>query len=339
MILITGGGTGGHLAIAKAICEEYNKKDIRPIYIGSVNGQDRAWFEGYPGFSKCFFLQSGGVVNKRGLGKLASLFNIIKQAFECKKIFKEYDVDRVFSVGGYSAAPASFAAIFFGKPLFIHEQNAVSGRLNSLLKSRAKEFFGSYKNASYHTSYPVAQRFFDVARERTEVKKVLFLGGSQGASFINSFAKELALKLHDEGIKVMHQCGNNDYEELKEFYKKHELEVDLFAFDKNLHDKMGEADFAVSRSGASSFWELVSANLPTLFVPFPYAASDHQYFNAKALSDEGLCFLKRQNEMQVDEVFELIKNADVKKISNALKEKISPEGAKTIVEVMENESK
>lgn len=336
MIAMTGGGTGGHLSIVKAVCEEYNKKGIRPIYIGSINGQDRRWFEGYPGFSKTYFLQSGGVVNKRGLGKFLSLANIIKQSFTCKDIFKNHEIDRVFSVGGYSAAPASLAAIFGRKKLFIHEQNAVSGRLNRLLKPYAKEFFSSYKNGFY-TPYPVAREFFQTKRAREEIKTVLFLGGSQGARFINSFAKEIALDLKKRDIRIIHQCGSADLEELRIFYTKNSINVDLFDFDKSLHVKMKEADFAVSRAGASSLWELVACGLPTFFIPFPYAAGDHQYYNAKVLEDKKVAFLSRQEDVKKDIVLSIMDKMDnLKDISTKLMDIIDEGGAKEIVKIVEN---
>ncbi len=337
MIAITGGGTGGHLAIAKAICEEYNKRGIRPIYIGSNNGQDRKWFEGYPGFSKTYFLQSSGVVNKKGLSKVLSLTNIIKQSFTCKKIFNEHKIDKVFSVGGYSAAPASFASILTKTPLFIHEQNAVLGKLNKLLKPFAKEVFGSYGNATFKTPYPISERFFSTARKREKIKTILFLGGSQGASSINSLSCDLAVDLKEMGLNIIHQCGEKDFQKLKEFYSSHDIEVDLFAFCDELHLKMQEADFAISRAGASSLWELVASNLPTLFIPFPYAAADHQYFNAKFFADIDLAFLFRQNEIEKKKVLDIIKNANVDEISQNLALKIANKGAKTIVDKMENE--
>ncbi|WP_457562259.1 glycosyltransferase, partial [Caminibacter pacificus] len=131
-MLITGGGTGGHLKIAKVIKEELNKKGIKPVYVGSTKGADKEWFAQDEGFSEKYFLDSSGVVNKKGLGKINSLSNIIKLSFEAKKIIKKHNVKAVFSVGGYSAAPASFGAIFSNTPLFIHEQNAHIGSLNKI---------------------------------------------------------------------------------------------------------------------------------------------------------------------------------------------------------------
>ena len=129
MIAITGGGTGGHLVIAKAIKEELNKRGMKPIYIGSTAGQDKAWFEGDNGFEKTYFLESQGVVNKKGLRKILALYDIMRSAFTCKTILKKYHIRYVFSVGGYSAAPASLV-LFLAVYLFIF-MNKMPSKENS----------------------------------------------------------------------------------------------------------------------------------------------------------------------------------------------------------------
>jgi len=144
MICITGGGTGGHLAIANALKEELNSRDIKPIFIGSQNGQDISWFKGDEGFEQTYFLNSKGVVDKKGFKKIHVLKEVLSSALTCRDIFKTHAIKVVFCVGGYSAAPASFASILTRKSLYIHEQNAVIGTLNRILKPFAKEFFSSY---------------------------------------------------------------------------------------------------------------------------------------------------------------------------------------------------
>ena len=335
-IVITGGGTGGHLTIAKAIKEELNQRGIKPIFIGSSNGQDRAWFEDDEGFLKKYFFNTGGVVNKGGVGKIKSLLNILGYAYKCRSIFKEHKIDAVFSVGGYSAAPASIASVVFKKPLYIHEQNAVIGKLNSLLKPYAKAIFSSYFDDSPLRDYPVRDIFFQNARIRDSIKTIIFLGGSQGATAINNFAKSVAPTLKQRGIKVIHQCGKRDYESLKEFYNSIDFEVDLFDFSKNLEEKIKEADFAISRSGASTMWELSASLLPALFIPYPYAAKDHQYYNAKFLNDSGLCFLKREDELDSSVINEIL-NSDISKMSYGLNNTIKQGGAKRIVDFMESQ--
>jgi len=150
------------------------------------------------------------------------------------------------------------------KELFIHEQNATIGSLNKLLKPFSKRFFNTFL---YNDPYPVEEVFFNTARIRKEIKTIIFLGGSQGASFINNLALNLAKDLNKKGIKIIHQTGKRDYKKVKEFYKKENIEVECFDFSLNLVEKLTEADIAISRAGASTLFELAANNLPAVFIP------------------------------------------------------------------------
>ncbi len=330
MIAITGGGTGGHLKVAKAIKDELNKKGIKPIYIGSTSGQDKEWFENDEGFSKKYFLQSSGVVNKKGINKINSLINILKLSLQAKKILKENNIKKVFSVGGFSAAPASFASIITLKELYIHEQNEKTGSLNKLLKPFSKKFFNTFLN---NDPYPVEDIFFEKARIRKDIKTVIFLGGSQGASAINNLAMDLAFKLNEKNIKIIHQTGKRDYQKVKQFYEKNKINADFFDFDKNLIQKISMADLAISRSGASTLFELAANNLPAIYIPYPYAANNHQYFNAKFLADENASFVFRENEIDKNKIFDIL-NLNLEEYSKNLKKLSVKNGAGYIVKKM-----
>lgn len=336
MIAITGGGTGGHLVIARAIKEELNRRGIKPIYIGSTAGQDKAWFEHDAGFEKTYFLESQGVVNKKGIRKLLTLFSIFRSAFTCKTIFKRHQIQYVFSVGGYSAAPASFGALISGLPLYIHEQNAIQGRLNSLLRPFAKVFFSSYDKKATQTSYPVSEAFFDIQKLRTELKTIIFLGGSQGATFINNLAQKMAPFLKQEGIHIIHQTGKKEFEALKAFYAQEGIHADVFDFSNDMPSKLAHADFAISRSGASSVWELCAARVPALFIPFPHAAANHQYYNAKTFVDHHAAVLLSQGTVEPQDVLKKIQSVNLTEVSQKLATMIQRGGAKTIVDIMLN---
>lgn len=332
-IAITGGGTGGHLKIAQTIKNELNNRAARPIYIGSTNGQDREWFLEDEGFSKRFFLPTSGVVNKKGLQKLSSLGAIIAKAKECVAIYKQHKIDAVFSVGGYSAAPGAIGALLAGIPLFIHEQNSVFGLLNRVLKPFAKATFCSYIPSSPVQDYPVDNIFFENARIRTKIHTVIFLGGSQGARAVNAYAFKVAKTLDDSGVKIIHQCGKHGIEEAERFYRSNGIEADYFAFTKSLPQKIAEADFAISRAGASTLWELCASAIPTLFIPYPYAYKDHQYKNAKFLFERDLCFLKREDELKEEDLLTLL-DTDMYFLSRDLRDFIQPSSGAKIVDFM-----
>jgi len=327
MIAITGGGTGGHLRIAKVINKELIKREIKTIYIGSTYGADRKWFENSNEFSAKYFLDSSGVVDKKGIKKLFSLMHILKLTKKAKEILNKHNIIATFSVGGYSAAPASFASI---NSLFIHEQNAYIGNLNKILKPFSKIFFNTFL---YNDPYPVEEEFFNLARVRKDLKTVIFLGGSQGAKAINDFALSIAKDLAKNKINIIHQTGEKDFNRVKEFYEKNEIDAEIFSFSNKIYEKIAKADFAISRAGASTLFELASNQIPTLFIPYPYAANDHQYHNANYLASKNLALLKRENELNRD-ILDTIFNLNLEKISKNLEGINSKDGAKIIVDRM-----
>jgi len=332
MILLTGGGTGGHLSIVRSLKEELNKRGIKPVFIGSSYGQDRAWFENDDGFEEKYFFDTVGVVNKGKIGKLLAMLKILKYSLKSYSIFKKHNIQKVVSVGGYSAAAASFAAIFFKKELYIHEQNAAMGTLNKKLSPYAKAVFSSYLESSPVKDYPVNESFFKKSRVREELKCVIFLGGSQGANFINELAKKLSSHLLEKNISVIHQCGKKSYNDIKEFYEKNGLKVELYDFIEDMPSILQKADFAVSRSGASTLWELCASGIPSIFIPYPYAAGDHQYYNAKYLESKKLCYIFREKDATKEKILQTLQNADIKQISENLLKSINKDGAKRIIE-------
>ncbi|WP_034571888.1 glycosyltransferase [Helicobacter saguini] len=435
-LVITGGGTGGHLAIARALGLECAKAGIYTLYIGSTRGQDRQWFDvnftqdsksldskkttqNTP-FNECVFLESTPVVNQAFLGKFKSLFHNLSEAKKAAQIMKEKKINACISVGGFSAAAASFAAIFTKTPFFIHEQNACMGSLNKLLKPFALRFFSSFPfpNATF-TPYPVSEVFFKSARVRSKIHTILFLGGSQGARAINDFALKLAPLLREKNIKILHQSGKLEYEKVLQSYKSlgfkvcnldsiktqkssknpnldskdsniesskntnflnesiesksqdskniesnlqnsqedskettesitldsknlQNYDICLFDFCDIMPQVMNMADFAISRAGASSLFELASNGLPTLFIPYPFAAKNHQFFNAKILSDKNLALLIPQdalNTQDVQQILSQILSLNIESISQNLIENSQPNGTKIIIQNIINLNK
>lgn len=292
---ITGGGTGGHLMIAEALVDAAINEGHEAVFIGSMSGQDRRYFEKNGKFSHVYFLETTGVVNQKGLKKIKAIWLIIRAFSASRRILKKHKIEATYSVGGFSAAPASLASISRGIAFFIHEQNAVEGRLNSLLKPFAKRFISAYdKNSPIH-GYPVKDEFFSSARVRKKIKTVIFLGGSQGAKAINDLALSVAKELQAKEIKIIHQAGEKDFERVKNEYEILGVEAEIYGFTKDMSSLMSKADLAVSRSGASTLWELCANALPALFIPFPYAASDHQYYNAEFIVKNNLGWCERES--------------------------------------------
>ncbi|MBL0708191.1 MAG: undecaprenyldiphospho-muramoylpentapeptide beta-N-acetylglucosaminyltransferase [Sulfurimonas sp.] len=305
-LCITGGGTGGHLMIAEALAEASGKDGHELIFIGSTSGQDKKYFQNSKLFSETYFLQTTGVVNQKGIKKLKALFKVFKAFLKSRKILKKHNIDAVYSVGGFSAAPASIACISMRKPLFIHEQNAVTGRLNSLLKPFAKSFISAYDKESKIKGYPVKDIFYQSARVRQELKTIIFLGGSHGAKAINDLAISLASTLSKKGIKIIHQAGDSDYKRVKKAYEDLGIEVELYGFTKELTRLIESSDLAVSRAGASTLWELTTNGCPAFYIPYPYSAGDHQYFNARFIEEKKLGWCEREAKDLKDKFLTII---------------------------------
>ncbi|MFT5835946.1 MAG: UDP-N-acetylglucosamine--N-acetylmuramyl-(pentapeptide) pyrophosphoryl-undecaprenol N-acetylglucosamine transferase [Sulfurimonas sp.] len=295
-ICITGGGTGGHLMIAQALVEAAVKQGHEAIFIGSTSGQDQKYFGERSSFSQVYFLETTGVVNQKGLGKFKALYKVFRALLKSRAILKKHKIQATYSVGGFSAAPASFASVSKTIPLFIHEQNAVEGRLNSLLKPFASRFICAYDKNSPIQGYPVSEVFYKSARIRESIKTIIFLGGSHGAKAINDLALSVAWKLKKREIKIIHQAGESDYERVKQEYEVLGVEVELYGFTTELASLIAKADLAVGRAGASTLWEATTNGLPAFYVPYPHAAGDHQFHNARFIVENELGWCERESE-------------------------------------------
>ena len=330
-LCITGGGTGGHLMIAQALLEASVKKGYEVIFIGSTHGQDRKYFEYDSAFSHVYFLPTTGVVNQKGFGKLKALYKIFRAFLTSRMILKMHQVNATYSVGGFSAAPASFATLSKKIPLFIHEQNAVEGRLNALLKPYATQFISAYDKDSTIKGYPVKEVFTRTARIRKELKTIIFLGGSHGAKAINDLALSVAKELTSRNIRIIHQAGENDFARVESAYEELNIEVDLYAFTKDLASLIERSDFAVSRAGASTLWELTTNGCPAFYVPYPYAAGDHQFHNAKFIVDNKLGWCEREGEKLQGSFLEILESPLESK-SKALMEYASSDIASQMID-------
>lgn len=337
-VIITGGGTGGHLSVAKSFIDEFYNRGYKVIFIGSTKGQDKKWFESYPFISQAYFLDTKGVVNQNILGRISSLWMIFKAVLEAISIIRKNNILKVVSVGGFSAAAASFASILTKTDFYIHEQNSIVGKLNKITSKYAKEVFSSYLPSSKVKDYPINEKFFQNARVRKDIKTIIFLGGSQGAKGINNFALKIAPILNQKGIHIIHQTGKNDFKKIQKKYEELKIDADVFDFSTELLEKMNKADFAVSRSGASTLWELVALGIPTFFIPFPFAAANHQYHNAKYLVENNLCFLQEEKSLDENYFFKCLEQTtknDLELKSKKLIDTIHSDAVKNIVDIIE----
>lgn len=334
-ICITGGGTGGHLMIAEALLEAASQAGHNTIFMGSTHGQDQKYFKDSSVFKEVYFFETTGIVNQKGLGKLKALIKVFKAFFKARKLLKKNKIDAVYSVGGFSAAPGAFASLSCGLPLFIHEQNAVYGRLNKLLKPFAKSFISAYDSESEVQGYPVKEVFSKTARVRKSLQSIIFLGGSHGAKAINDLALAHAKILNVMNINIIHQAGEADFERVKHEYEVLGVQVELYAFTKELPLLIKKADLAVSRAGASTLWELTVNGCPALYVPYPYAAGNHQFYNAKFIVDGKMGWCEVEGEELNTMLLKVLKEPDLENKSTKLLEFLNEDVAKEMIKKVE----
>lgn len=352
-IIISGGGTGGHIYPAVAIANEL--KAINPsIEILFVGAEGKMEMEKVPkaGY-KIVGLPIAGFNRSNMFANLGFPFKLIKSLLKARSIVKNFAPDAVVGVGGYASGPTLFAASLAGIPVLLQEQNSYAGVTNKLLAKKAKTICVAYPNMEaffpaqkiLQTGNPVrkdisnntvtkenALAHFGLSNDR---KTLLIIGGSQGARTIN----EAILKGIDEILKqdfqVIWQTGTGFFETAKQATNdmKHLFVSDfIYEMDK----AYAAADFVVSRAGALSVSELSLAGKPSILVPFPNAAEDHQTQNAMSLVNANAAILVKDIEAAsklVQEAISLGKNADkLTQLSTNIRQFARPNAGKQIAE-------
>lgn len=308
-VVITGGGTGGHLfpgiAVAQEIKRRFSEAEI--LFVGTGRLVDQQAMSQY-GFEvqaiHCGVLKGGGIIRKvKTLGSLP--FSLL----EAIRLLRAFKPDLVFGVGGYVTGPVVLAARFIRIATAIHEQNSVPGLANRWLSLFAKRIFLSipgsekYFNAAKcsFSGNPVRQDIIEAGRSRQVSDPVLLvLGGSQGAHSVNALVPEAVQMVHDQlpaGFRVIHQTGNADEELVRLAYAKAGVQALVAAFFPEMAAVYRQARLVISRAGATTLAELAILQQAAILIPFPYAADDHQRKNADCLVREGAAMMFSEGEV------------------------------------------
>lgn len=344
-IFIAGGGTGGHFFPALALIEELVERGIKTHFVGSYRGIEYKLKEKIP--VESLFLPSHPFMGRNVADKLKALLKNSLASFEVAKLIKREDRAVVF--GGYASLPLGMASILKRAKLYIHEQNSIPSQSNKLLSKfservfitfeHSKRFFPSEKTVK--VGIPVRKSLIEGLKNSREsaLQKLgledkptlLVMGGSQGAQFINQRAKELFLKTRWQGI---HITGEKDYQTLRDFYKEKDLKVLALPFSHQMEIIYRASTIALSRSGASSITELSLYGIPTLFVPFPHAIHDHQFYNAKEIEDMGGALTLKQEEASLEKIIEKLESLleNYEKFSKRISTFANPFAGKQMVE-------
>jgi UDP-N-acetylglucosamine--N-acetylmuramyl-(pentapeptide) pyrophosphoryl-undecaprenol N-acetylglucosamine transferase len=219
--------------------------------------------------------------------------------FRCLGILREFKPNLVFGVGGYSSGPVCVAARFLGIPSAVHEQNTFPGVTNRLLCRVVDRVFISFEESRTHfgggnlylTGNPILEELlFQKPRDRfSSTFTILVIGGSQGARAVNEAFVEALVILKERGKEpaVIHQTGQADEDRVRAAYAEKGLQGEITVFIQDMTEAYSQADVVVSRAGAGAIFELAALGKPSILIPFPFAANNHQEKNARVLVEAG----------------------------------------------------
>ncbi len=316
-VTIMAAGTGGHIFPGLAVARCLEQRGAQVSWLGTLNGLENRLVpaSGLP-------LERIGIAGLRGKGLggwLGAPFRVLKAMFQARRIFRHQRPGCVLSMGGYVAGPGGLMARLMGIPLLIHEQNAIPGLTNRLLRPLAKRAFGGFPGGlkdSIHSGNPVRADILALRSptERITARsgplRVLVVGGSQGSAALGKVVPEaLELIPRDDRPLVTHQAGRQ-LDATHAAYSRSGVEAEVVEFIDDMASAWSGADIAICRSGALTIAELCASGVPAILVPFPFAVDDHQTANAQSLVDAGAAWMMREADLTPQALADCLVRAD-----------------------------
>ena len=352
-VAIACGGTGGHLFPGLAVAEQLQKRGCTVALLISSKDVDQQAVKSARGM-EVFTLPAVGLQNRNYFSFARSFWQSWRAT---KKIFQARSPQAVLAMGGFTSAPPVLAGNAFGAKTFLHESNTIPGKANRFLARFVDEAFVGFSEAGARfkarkvitTGTPVRPQF--QSRDAAECRValgldpnrpvVLVMGGSQGANGLNEMILSALPVLGDRAStwQWLHLTGASDFEKVKSAYAARGLNTVVKPFLAEMDLALGAATISVSRSGASSLAEIAAMRLPSLLVPYPTAADNHQLTNALAFEKTGAAKLLEQKNSMPEKVAaalrELIEDAAAReKIQTALAQWHAPKAAEQIAEMI-----
>ena len=323
-VLMTGGGTGGHVnpALAMAGTIRENAKDAEIAFVGTKTGIENKLVpkEGY----KLYHVEVKGFKRSLAPSNIKALILAYTSPIKAEKIIKEFKPDLVVGTGGYVCWPVIKAAARAGIPTALHESNAVPGFTVKMLEKYTDKIFVNFEETKKYLKFPdkavrvgnpIRSEFFKLDYEKArrslgiEGKYKLFLlscGGSMGAEPINNEAisfMDSYVKYHPE-IYHLHASGAIEYEAAKRQFENLGLNsyknIELVEYIYDMPQRMAAADLVINRAGATTLSELAALGKPCVLIPSPYVTNNHQYKNAKVLADQGAAVVIEEKDLTED---------------------------------------
>ncbi|MBF2028772.1 MAG: undecaprenyldiphospho-muramoylpentapeptide beta-N-acetylglucosaminyltransferase [Oscillatoriales cyanobacterium C42_A2020_001] len=319
-LLIAASGTGGHVFPALAVAEQLPNYEIEWLGV-----PDRLEKQLVPAQYPLHFVDVEGF-QQRGLAIVRVLAKFARSLWQVRSLLRQGKFDGIFTTGGYIAAPAVIAARMQGIPVILHESNALPGKVTRFLSPWCDVVAIGFKDAAQflprakqtlHTGTPVRAQFLQTPPPKLtdlpippDVPLLAIVGGSQGAVAVNKLVRECASVWLEAGIWIVHQTGEND-PDAKTLTHPHYFPLPFYT---NMAALFHRANLVIGRSGAGTLTELAIAHTPSILIPYPFAADDHQTYNANVFVNAGAAKLFQQKELTVKqlqtEVLQLlVKNA------------------------------
>lgn len=316
-VIVSGGGTGGHIYPGVAIAKKIQEKDktAEILFIGSENGLEGKLVpkEGF----NIEFIEVEGLNKKISSKTFSSIKKVFRGYSQAKKIIREFEPDIVIGTGGYVCGPVVLSASRRKIPTIIHEQNAIPGMTNKILSKfcrkiaitfeEAKEFFPSEK--VIYTGNPIRNQILKAdkkeAREKLgfsqDKKLVLIVGGSRGAKNINNTVIDIMPDFVKNDIQVLFITGEVGYNDIvgeisKRNYKLND-NIKILPYLYEMENALAACDIIISRAGATILSEITALSIPAILIPSPYVANNHQDFNANALESKGAAIKLKESDL------------------------------------------
>ena len=351
-LIIAGGGTGGHFFPGVAVAEKLKatKATSEVLFVGTERGIEARLCPklGWP----IALISVSGIKTVGLLGAIKGLAKVPGALYQSYRLLKRQRPSVVLGVGGYASGPLVLMASLMGIPSAVLEQNSVPGMTNKILGRFVKRAFVSFgksceffpKAKTALVGNPIRQTIAAAIQQSSSDDSssgpchVLVLGGSQGAVSVNTLCHAAFEELSTSGVplKITHQTGSRDLENMQAKYDKLDLDVHVTAFIDDMAKAYQEADVIVSRAGATTIAELALVGKPALFIPYPYAAQNHQEENAKAMVESGAAMMFIESTVDKDTFVASLKSLITSKekrrtMSSAMRSFAKPDAADQII--------
>jgi len=353
VLMVAGGGTGGHIYPAIAIAEEFRTRDPRRrvVFVGTQYGLEKTIVPkaGFP----LEFISVGGLQGKGGLHLIKNLARLPIGFVQAWNVVGKHRPDVVLGVGGYASGPVLLAARMRGVPTAIHEQNAFPGLTNRLLAKVVKAVAVAYEDAGPRmkrpdavvTGNPIRKEFFHANRQPAtgNRQQLLIFGGSQGSHILNEAMTGALLflaRLKDR-LQIVHQTGPKELDVVKQAYRASAFSTArVVPYLDPIVDEVASADLIVSRAGAMTIGELAAAGRAAVLVPFAAATNNHQEMNARVVEKAGGAVVITESQLSPEKlamtISEILNDpARAARMGAAARSLAAPEASKKIVDLLE----